>query len=134
MISKSTAMDDVSYGAYNLYFSLVSGIGSFPLKVDNRNNKISISNGTPMVLFYINFIVGLFHFCYQIIQLFLVSISHDETPILLIAQLTWTLLAALPLANYYFLLGNEEHFAEIIDEWCQLERRIIGKIFVIIRV
>lgn len=121
-------MDDISYGAYNLYFKCVSVVGALPLKVDNRANRISVeSEGFSIGLYYINLIVSTFYLFFQIFQLTLFSVSHEENSFLLISQLTWTLLAALPLANYYFMLGNEEHFAEIIDEWCQLERRIIGK-------
>lgn len=119
-------MDDISYGAYNFYFALVSGVGSFPLSVDNRGNKIAISSGFSYWMYYANFIVALFHFCYQFFQLCFHSFAGAEQSLLLIAQLTWILLAVLPLANYYFMLNNEEYFAEIIDEWCQLERRIIG--------
>lgn len=122
-------MDDVSYGAYNFYFSLVSSIGAFPLSVDNRGNSISISSGFSYWLYYFNLIVAIFHCSYQFIQLFLFSISGEERSLLLIAQLTWCLLSVLPLANYYFMLNNEEHFAEIINEWCQLERRIIGNLY-----
>lgn len=121
-------MDDISYGAYNFYFSLITNLGSFPLSVDNRGNTIKVATGFSFWLYYINFVIALFHCFFQIFQLFFFSISGAEQSILLIAQLTWVLLALLPLANYYFLLNNEDHFAEIIDEWCQLERRIIGKI------
>ncbi|CAL8111302.1 unnamed protein product [Orchesella dallaii] len=119
-------MDDISYGAYNFYFSLVSNSGSFPFEVDNRGNKIIVSNSWPYWLYCINFGIALFHCSYQVSQFFFHCISGSESGVLLIAQMSWILLSFLPLANYYFMLNNEDHFAEIVDEWCQLERRIIG--------
>jgi len=122
-------MEDDNYGAYTFYFNLLRNFGTFPYQLDNRATRLALCDGGPFVwLYYLNFAVATFHFFFQYFQLFFIFLDGAE-PMYIIGQLTWCLLAILPMANYIKSFGDEGHFAAVVNEWCHLERRIIGSAF-----
>jgi hypothetical protein len=122
-------MEDDNYGAYTFYFNLVRNFGAFPYQLDSQSTRLSLCEGGPFLwLYHLNFAVATFHFFFQIFQLFFVFLDGADANHI-IGQLTWCLLAVLPMANLIKSFGDEGHFAAVVNEWCQLERRIIGSAF-----
>jgi hypothetical protein len=122
-------MKDQSYGAYTSYFSIVKNFGAFPYKLegDGGSGGLRLQREGPFYwLYLLNFSAATFHAFFQLFQLILMYLE-GHTVVDYIGQLTWVLLAALPMSNYIKSIAEEPHFAGIIDEWCRLERKIIGE-------
>lgn len=119
-------MEDDNFGVYSLYFNLMRNLGTFPYNLDSRKTKLSLCDSGPFLwLYHINFAVAVFFLFFQGFQLFFI-VNDGANSRMVIGQITWCLIAALPISNMIKSFGDEHHFAGIVNEWCQLERRIIG--------
>lgn len=120
-------MESDTYGVYTSYFTISKAFGAFPYNLDGRQQRLTLCTEGPLYWLYIlNYIVATFHAFFQGFQLIFVFLEGADPPVI-IGQVTWTLLGALPIANYIKWLGEERHYANIVNEWCLLERKIIGK-------
>jgi len=119
-------MEDESFGAYSFYFNLLRNLGAFPYNLESRRSRLTVcSSGPFLTLHYVNFAAAVFHFVFQSSQL-LFLVNEGSNSKMIIGQVTWCLLAGLPISNMLKSIGEEQYFATVVNEWCQLERQIIG--------
>jgi len=120
-------MDDQGYGVYKFYFNFLRNFGAFPFRIEYPGTKLGYHHGGPFKWFYyLNFVAVTFGSAFQLAQL-LLTITYDPQPMNVVAQLCWMFAICIPLSNYLAFIGREDRVVIALDNWCHLERSIIGK-------